>query len=40
MEQQAEHRIVGPTSVGNRIARGKQIELSKLIDILNERFRL
>lgn len=30
--------ISGPTSVGTGIARGDEIDLSKLIDILNERF--
>ena len=30
--------VAGPTEVGTRITRGGQIELSKLIDILNERF--
>ncbi|MHB0928821.1 MAG: type I restriction enzyme subunit R domain-containing protein [Candidatus Nanopelagicales bacterium] len=30
--------VPGPTAVGTGIARGEQIELSKLIDILNERF--
>ena len=30
--------VAGPTAVGTGIARGEQIELSKLIDILNERF--
>ena len=38
MEPQAEYRVDGPTSVGTGIAQGEQIELSKLIDILNERF--
>ena len=38
MEPQAEYRVDGPTSVGTGIARGEEIELSKLIDILNERF--
>ena len=28
----------GPTAVGTGIARGEEIELSKLIDSLNERF--
>ena len=28
----------GPTAVGTGIARGDEIELSKLIDLLNERF--
>jgi type I restriction enzyme R subunit len=30
--------VAGPTAVGTGIARGEQIELSKLINILNERF--
>lgn len=30
--------VAGPTAVGTGIARGEHIELSKLIDILNERF--
>ena len=30
--------VSGPTSVGTGTARGEEIELSKLIDILNERF--
>jgi type I restriction enzyme R subunit len=30
--------VAGPTAVGTGIARGERIELSKLIDILNERF--
>jgi len=30
--------VSGPTSVGTGIARGDEIELSRLIDILNERF--
>jgi len=38
MEPQAEYTIDGPTSVGTGMARGEQIKLSKLIDILNERF--
>jgi len=38
MEPQAECTVDGPTSVGTGTARGEQIELSKLIDILNERF--
>ena len=38
MEPQAKYRIDGPTSVGTGIVRGEKIELSKLIDILNERF--
>ncbi|MEW7986569.1 MAG: type I restriction endonuclease subunit R, partial [Candidatus Thiodiazotropha sp.] len=38
MEPGARYEISGPTSVGTGIARGDEIELSKLIDILNERF--
>ncbi len=38
MEPQAEYKVDGPTSVGTGIVRGEEIELSKLIDILNERF--
>lgn len=34
----SEYRVDGPTEVGTGIARGEEIELSKLIDILNERF--
>lgn len=30
--------VAGPTAVGTGIARGEQIELSRLIDMLNERF--
>jgi len=33
-----EQPITGPTSVGTGVARDDQIELSKLIDILNDRF--
>ncbi len=33
-----EQPIAGPTSVGTGVARDDQIELSKLIDILNDRF--
>ncbi len=32
------YEVSGPTSVGTGIARGDEIELSRLIDILNERF--
>ncbi|MCL0047118.1 type I restriction endonuclease [Thermodesulfovibrionales bacterium] len=32
------HKVSGPTSVGTGTARGDEIELSRLIDILNERF--
>jgi type I restriction enzyme R subunit len=38
MEPKEEYKIDGPTSVGTGVSRGEQIELSKLIDILNERF--
>ena len=38
MDPQGEYTIDGPTSVGTGIVRGEEIELSKLIDILNERF--
>ena len=38
MEPGAGYEVSGPTSVGTGIARGDEIELSKLIDILNERF--
>ncbi len=38
MEPGARYEVSGPTSVGTGIARGDEIELSKLIDILNERF--
>jgi type I restriction enzyme R subunit len=38
MESGARYEVSGPTSVGTGIARGEEIELSKLIDILNERF--
>ena len=38
MDAQTKYAIDGPTSVGSGIARGDKIELSKLIDILNERF--
>lgn len=34
----ARYEVSGPTSVGTGIARGDEIELSRLIDILNERF--
>lgn len=32
------YEVSGPTSVGTGVARGEEIELSRLIDILNERF--
>jgi len=38
MEPGAPYEVSGPTSVGTGVARGDNIELSKLIDILNERF--
>jgi len=38
LEVGKEETISGPTSVGTGVARGDEIELSKLIDILNERF--
>jgi len=38
MEPEARYEVSGPTSVGTGVARGDEIELSKLIDILNERF--
>jgi len=38
MEPGARYEVSGPTSVGTGISRGEEIELSKLIDILNERF--
>lgn len=38
MEPGARYEVSGPTSVGTGVARGDEIELSKLIDILNERF--
>jgi type I restriction enzyme R subunit len=38
MEAGARYEVSGPTSVGTGVARGDEIELSKLIDILNERF--
>ena len=37
MEAGGHYEISGPTSVGTGIARGDEIELSRLIDILNER---
>jgi type I restriction enzyme R subunit len=38
MEPGATYEVSGPTSVGTGVARGEQIGLSRLIDILNERF--
>ena len=38
LEPGKEEPVSGPTAVGTGIARGVEIELSKLIDILNERF--
>ncbi|MEW6116421.1 MAG: type I restriction endonuclease [Nitrospirota bacterium] len=38
MEPGARYEVSGPTSVGTGVARGDEIELSKLIEILNERF--
>lgn len=38
MEPGACYEVSGPTSVGTGVAQGEEIELSKLIDILNERF--
>ncbi|KJS31318.1 MAG: hypothetical protein VR64_12000 [Desulfatitalea sp. BRH_c12] len=38
MEPDARYEVPGPTAVGTGILRGDEIELSKLIDILNERF--
>jgi len=38
LEDGKEGMVSGPTSVGTGVARGDEIELSKLIDILNERF--
>jgi type I restriction enzyme R subunit len=38
MEPGTRYEVSGPTSVGTGVARGEEIELSKLIDILNERF--
>lgn len=38
LEAGKQEPVSGPTSVGTGIARGDEIELSKLIDILNERF--
>jgi type I restriction enzyme R subunit len=38
MEPDARYEVPGPTAVGTGIVRGDEIELSKLIDILNERF--
>jgi len=38
LEPGKQEPVSGPTAVGTGIARGVEIELSKLIDILNERF--
>ncbi len=38
MEPGARYEVSGPVSVGTGIKRGEKIELSQLIDILNERF--
>ncbi len=38
MEPGARYEVSGPISVGTGIARGDEIELSRLIDILNKRF--
>jgi type I restriction enzyme R subunit len=38
LEPGKDEPVSGPTAVGTGIARGVEIELSKLIDILNERF--
>ena len=38
MEPGARNEVSGPTSVGTGVARSDEIELSRLIDILNERF--
>jgi len=38
MEPGARYEVSGPISVGTGMARGDEIELSRLIDILNERF--
>ncbi len=38
LEEGGTHEVSGPTSVGTGVARKDEIELSKLIDILNERF--
>jgi type I restriction enzyme, R subunit len=38
MEPGAQYEVAGPTSVGTGIDRGEEIELSRLIDILNDRF--
>lgn len=38
MELGARSEVSGPTAVGTGVARGEEIELSRLIDILNERF--
>lgn len=38
LESAGGYQVSGPTSVGTGVARGDEIELSRLIDILNERF--
>ena len=38
LEPGTDLRVSGPTSVGTGLVRGDEIQLSKLIDILNERF--
>jgi type I restriction enzyme R subunit len=38
LESGGRYEVSGPTSVGTGIAQGDKIELSRLIDILNERF--
>lgn len=38
MEPGVRYEVSGPTSVGTGLVHGEKIELSKLIDILNERF--
>jgi type I restriction enzyme R subunit len=38
LEPGKQEPVSGPTAVGTGMARGEEIELSKLIDILNERF--
>ena len=38
LEPGKQEPVSGPTAVGTGIARGEEIEFSKLIDILNERF--
>jgi len=38
MDPEARYEVSGPTSVGTGVARGDEIDLSRLIDLLNERF--